>query len=625
MHKGAGNTLLNFTFRMTEPELGENLAKKRMETTVETTAAAAEGKVEPKAAREIASLLCRQFGLSSLPPQLQTLAEKGHDLLCPSNLTLVTAETSSIVGALQKRSDFQTKVIVSETGSLGVFYAEPFVNIRTVDGTRYFYGKVRSDALWPIINFAKTNTNPQNMWAVFKEKEPGIYTGYTDLQVEKIFNPQFGDFLLPQVRRITGNCGFINPRSLAEYVGTGGYFALARVLQQKTPQEVREEIAASGLRFGLVQGKPVLPAALSVDENGAAEISPDRLLLESDPHRVLEGLIIFAYALGVEEISIQLEPEFTLAAAVLSQALNDLKKEGILGAKILDTDFSLEVGLIYKESSFPAVRDTWGETPDMETLANIVWLMANGLRPGTKLFALTGDVKRCGIIEVPLGTDSRVVVEKIGGASPAAVKALRFGGPWGKIIPYHDFPLNSDQLSLGTDPDSGNITVWDQSHCMVQAAHQAVCLALRGQAGCEVCRPGLERLEKHLADLTGKSAEENILAEIEELCRKLAADCECGLGRAVISPVVTTLKHFREEYLAHLQGRCPALACRDMIRYEIDRTKCKACRSCLRSCAAGAIIKGSSAKKPYEIDPLLCNRCGRCVNACPVGCIRPVS
>ncbi|HEY3308140.1 MAG TPA: NADH-ubiquinone oxidoreductase-F iron-sulfur binding region domain-containing protein [Desulfuromonadaceae bacterium] len=625
---------------------------------------------------------------AALPSNLLRLAVAGKETLCSStgvriSIGLATcgraAEALTISQKLAARQNWEGVVRVVSVGCLGACYAEPLVAVRTPDGKHYFFGKVDSKSLWHIIRTAQeASPSSSYLWAIAKERQTGILRSVQDLEIIKAENPGFAEFFRPQMRRISGRCGLVDPENLSEYVAMGGYFALARAIFQLQPKDVIAMITAAGLRGrgggGFLAGKkweigarssdPIRIMVVNADE-GDPGAYMDRALLESDPHSVLEGLILAGYAVGATQAYIFVRHEYPLAVRALRQAIASARKAGLLGRHILGSDFSLDIALVesagafvcgeetsllqviagkrgepYRRPPYPVTSGLWGHPTvinNVETFANIPWIVWNGAEayrelgteksPGTKIFCLTGDVKRTGFIEVPLGINTQVLVEKIGGASAKSIKALQIGGPAGGIIPYGDTAMDYETVaSSGANIGSGGLVVLGTNRCLVDLARHLVSFMADESCGkCVVCRDGLPELEAKLTALTTGQAHEGILAEIEGLSRVIAEMALCGLGQTAANPVLTTLKYFQSEYEAHLRGTCPAIFCKSMISFEIIQTRCKDCRCCYLVCPSGAVSCRATGKERFLVDQQLCIRCWACYETCPFGCIKSTS
>jgi NADH:ubiquinone oxidoreductase, NADH-binding (51 kD) subunit len=616
---------------------------------------------------------------------LRSLAEDGKATLC-SNRTriMVGAATCGKAAGAQElydklsRRNWEGKARVFRVGCLGACYAEPLVDIRKPDGYHYFYGRVDNQSVWRIIKTAQGTHSHHYLWAVARERIVGVLTGIQDLELVEVQNSGFEEFFRPQVRRISQRCGLVDPGNITEYAAMGGYFALEKALFRLKPEDIADMVTASGLRgrggAGFPTGEkwdiisrspdPVRIVIANADE-GDPGAYMDRALLESDPHSVLEGLMIAAYAVGASQAYIFIRHEYPLAVQTLRKAISSANKAGLLGKNILTSGFSLEINVIESAGAFvcgeetsmievmenrrgdpryrppyPAVRGL-GDHPtlinNVETLANIPWIVLNGAEafresgtqksPGTKIFCLAGEIDRMGFIEVPLGTSSRVLVEKIGGSREDSVKALHIGGPSGGVISYHDFKLDYETVaSAGAIMGSGGLVILGHNTCMVDLARHLVSFMVKESCGkCVFCRDGLPELEAHLLDLCIGKAHTGILEEIEELSRVIAEGSLCGLGKTASNPVLTTLKDFYSEYLAHTKGQCPAISCKPLIDFEISLTRCRDCRGCYVICPTGAVKMRAGHDERYIVDQQLCIKCWACYETCPFGCIKITS
>lgn len=641
--------------------------------------------VLPKAAQEITPYLLEKLQMQEVPATLRALAEQGHDTLCPANMNRVaigTATCGQLAGAaayahnLHHFNDFKNSCIVANVGCLGACYAEPMVDVRTADGTHYLYGQVDGISYWWMIRAAKNRT-PERMWAVLKEKQPGILTDYNDLELSAVHQSALQDFLGNQSRRISGHCGLIDPESLPEYVATGGFFTFYRELSKQSTDDIYREIDAAGLRGRGGAGFPTarkLAAAMASDDplrfvvangdEGDPGAYMDRALLESDPYRVLEGMMLTALAVGAQQGYIFIRREYPLAVERLQKALAALLAAGLLGDRILGSDYNLQLHIIQSGGAFvcgeemsmlrviegrrgtplprppyPAQKGLGGHPTvisNVETYANVSWLLAHGAdafraegtadSPGTKILCLTGDIRRTGFIEIGFGTNSRTVVETIGGARQA--KAIQIGGPSGGVLPHMDFSLDYDTITkTGAMVGSGGLVVLNQRRCMVNLAHHLTNFMAKESCGqCTLCRDGLAALEYRLLCLTEGRGWPGIIEEIEELAISIRDTALCNLGKTAINPVLTSLRYFRDEYEAHLSLSCPGLTCKHLIRFEVVLAGCQSstCRICYTVCPSDAVTLRSGNQDRVYLDNDKCTRCWACAEICPGGCIRPV-
>ena len=482
-------------------------------------------------------------------------------------------------------------------------------------------------------------------------------------------------FYKHQMRIALRNCGVINPESIDEYLGVDGYAALARILtEQVPPQEIIDCIKKSGLRgrggAGFSTGLKWQFTADAVSEDGvkyvacnADEGDPgafmDRSVLEGDPFSVIEAMTIAGYAVGANQGYIYIRAEYPIAVQRLQLAIAAARKYGLLGKNILGSGFSFDLDLRLGAGAFvcgeetallvsiegqrgeprprppfPAVKGLLGKPTllnNVETYANITWILNHGWEAyaaigtekskGTKVFALGGKITNTGLVEVPMGTTLRTIIEDIGGGIPKGkkFKAAQTGGPSGGCIPADliDTPIDYDSLTaIGSMMGSGGLIVMDEDNCMVDIAKFFLEFCVDESCGkCTPCRIGTKRLYDLLCKITDGNGTMEDLDTIEELCYHLKDSALCALGQSAPNPVLSTLKYFREEYIAHVvEKRCPAGVCRNLLRFTIDPDKCKGCTLCARNCPAGAI--SGSVKTPHVIDTTKCIKCGLCMNNC---------
>ncbi|MCQ2409532.1 MAG: NADH-quinone oxidoreductase subunit NuoF [Clostridia bacterium] len=485
------------------------------------------------------------------------------------------------------------------------------------------------------------------------------------------------NFYKKQTRVALKNCGVIDPENIDEYIGCDGYQALIKVLTEMKPQEVIDVIKASGLRgrggAGFPTGMKWQFAANQVNDTkyvccNADEGDPgafmDRSVLEGDPHAVLEAMAIAGYAIGSHQGYIYVRAEYPIAVQRLNVALKQAKEYGLLGKNILGTgfDFDLEIKLgsgafVCGEETalmtsveghrgeprprppFPAVKGLFGKPTilnNVETYANICQIILKGAdwfssmgtekSKGTKVFALGGKITNTGLVEIPMGTTLRQVIEDIGGGVPNGkkFKAAQTGGPSGGCIPAVNFdvPIDYDNLiSIGSMMGSGGMIVMDEDNCMVDIAKFFLEFTVDESCGkCTPCRIGTRRLLEYLDKITTGKATMQDLDDMEQLCYYIKANALCGLGQTAPNPVLSTLRYFRDEYEAHIkEHRCPAHVCKGLIQYKIDPEKCKGCSACSRKCPVGAIT--GEIKSPFTIDPMKCVKCGQCMATCKFGAI----
>ena len=485
------------------------------------------------------------------------------------------------------------------------------------------------------------------------------------------------DFYAKQRRTALRNCGVINPENIDEYIAMDGYAALGKVLTEMTPQEVIDVVSASGLRGRGGAGFPTgrkwsFAAANQADQKyvccNADEGDPgafmDLSVLEGDPHVVLEAMAIAGYAIGASQGYIYVRAEYPIAVKRLQIAIDQAHEYGLLGNNIFDSGFSFDIELRLGAGAFvcgeetalmtsiegkrgeprprppfPAVKGLFGKPTilnNVETWANIPQIILKGAEwfssvgteksKGTKVFALGGKIKHTGLVEVPMGTTLREIVEEIGGGVPNGhkFKAAQTGGPSGGCIPaeHFDIPIDYDNLlAIGSMMGSGGLIVMDDTTCMVDIAKFFLEFTVDESCGkCTPCRVGTKRLYEILDKITKGNGTMEDLDRLERLCYYIKDNALCGLGQTAPNPVLSTLRYFRDEYIAHVvDKKCPAGVCKALLNYHIDPDKCRGCTLCARNCPVGAI--SGTVKQPHVIDTAKCIKCGACMEKCKFGAI----
>lgn len=483
-------------------------------------------------------------------------------------------------------------------------------------------------------------------------------------------------FYIRQKRWVLSRCGNIDPENIREYIARDGYRAAAKALIEMTPEEVIDVITASGLRgrggAGFPTGKKWdftrrasgdVKYVICNGDEGDPGAFMNRSVMEGDPHRILEGMIIAGYAIGASEGYIYVRAEYPLAVKRLRKAIRDAREWGFLGTNILGSKFSFDIkiregagafvcgeetallasiegkrGMPRPKPPFPATHGLFGKPTvinNVETLSHVQSIILNGAdwfrsvgsqdSPGTKTFALTGQVTNTGLIEVPMGTTLREIVFDIGGGIRGGrkFKAVQIGGPSGGCLTTEHLDLPLDFASLakaGAMVGSGGIVVMDESTCMVEVARFFMNFTQNESCGkCVPCREGTKRMLEILEKIVAGEGTLEDLDLLEEIAWTVKYGSLCGLGKTAPNPVLTTLRHFRDEYLAHVvDRRCPAGVCQALRRFMITG-KCRGCGKCKRVCPVGAI--SGEVRKQHEINPAICIGCGTCADACPFGAI----
>ena len=542
------------------------------------------------------------------------------------------------------------------TGCIGMCFLEPIVDIYDGASLVKRLVKVQPSDAEKIIDFINGNKNAVDDIEITDEDKA---------------------FLEKQTRIALRHCGIINPEKIEEYVSNDGYKALEKVLNTMTPEDVIEEIKLSGLAGRGGAGFPTWfkwNAARQAQGDykylicNADEGDPgafmDRAVIESDPHNLIEGMLIGAYAIGAKEAVVYVRAEYPLAIERLTNAIREAEEKGYLGENILGSGFSCKMrikagagafvcgeetalieslqgerGMPRLKPPFPAQSGYWykpSNINNVETFANVSWIILNGGEAfsamgtenskGTKVFALTGKIKKGGLVEIPMGKTLRDVIFDIGGGikNDAQFKAVQMGGPSGGCIPAELLDTVIDYKALGATGaimGSGGMVVMDESTCMVGMAQFFLDFTTKESCGkCVHCRIGTKRMLEILNRIVKGEGKEGDIELLEELCYSIKDGALCGLGQTAPNPVLTTIKYFRNEYEAHInEKKCPAKSCSDLLSYSIVADKCRGCTLCAKKCPVDAI--SGYPKNPHIIDKEKCIRCGACYNMCKFSAI----
>ncbi len=585
---------------------------------------------------------------------------RAHVLVC-TGTGCVSSGSKKVIAKLEeelKANSLDKEVKIVETGCQGFCEQGPLVIIYP-EGT--FYTHVQESDVPEIVSEH-----------LIKGRIVGRLLFKEPLTAQSVPDYADIDFYKKQHRLVLKNCGHINPDSLEEYIGADGYEGLAKVLLTMTPEQVVEEMKKTGLRgrggggfptgmkWGFCQKSPGPKKYIICNaDEGDPGAFMDRSLLEGDPHAILEGMIIGAYAIGADEGYIYCRAEYPLAIKRLKQAIAQAEEAGLLGENILGTDFNCTIhikegagafvcgeetalmasiegkrGMPRPRPPFPAVKGLW-EKPsninNVETFANVPYIFRVGAEEyaklgtekskGTKVFALTGKINNTGLAEVPMGITMREISFAIGGGiiGGKKFKAGQSGGPSGGCIPEQllDTPVDYDSLiAAGAMMGSGGLVVMDEETCMVDVAKFFLNFTQSESCGkCTPCREGTKRMLEMLEKITDGKGEDGDIEKLEKLASSIKAGALCALGQTAPNPILSTLRYFRDEYEAHIkEKRCPAGACHHLLTYKITDA-CKGCSLCAKNCPVNAI--SGEPKQKYVIDAAKCIKCGACLTKCP--------
>ncbi len=588
---------------------------------------------------------------------------RSHVLVC-GGTGCTSSGSQKIIDELEKQLKEQgidKEVMVVKTGCFGLCALGP---IMVVYPEGAFYSMVKPEDIKEIVSehLVKGRIVKRLLYSETVHEEEGKIKSLNEV-----------DFYKKQMRIALRNCGVINPEKIEEYIAFDGYKALGKVLTEMTPEELIAEMKASGLRgrggAGFPTGVKWEFASKSVADQkyvccNADEGDPgafmDRSVLEGDPHSVIEAMAIAGYAIGATQGYIYIRAEYPIAVQRLQIAINQAREYGLLGKNIFGTDFCFDLDIRLGAGAFvcgeetalmtsiegkrgeprcrppfPAVKGLFGKPTvlnNVETYANIPVIINKGAEwfntigteksKGTKVFALGGKINNTGLVEVPMGTTLREIVEEIGGGIPNGkkFKAAQTGGPSGGCIPASliDTPIDYDSLiSIGSMMGSGGLIVMDEDTCMVDIAKFFLEFTVDESCGkCAPCRIGTKRMLEILEKITNGTGTLEDIDRLERLCNMVKQSALCGLGQTAPNPILSTLRYFRDEYIAHVvDKKCPAGVCKGLVSYSIDPVKCRGCGICAKQCPVDAI--SGERKLPYKIDTDKCIKCGACEAKCP--------
>ncbi len=621
--------------------------------------------------------------------ELKKAGEKGAKSLFPSSVKIIVGmATSGIASGADKVYEALDKeikkkklpYILAKTGSMGMDFIEPLVDVIEKDKPRLSFGKMTPEKVPQLLEqIGKGNidkikpiyrTDAEDIIAKCEKKH--YLKGNVSEYLKDIPQMEAIPFYKKQIKIATRNCGVIDPESIDEYIARGGYLSLHKALTTMSANEIIDEIIKSGLRGRGGGGFPAgvkwqscrsahgdIKYVICNGDEGDPGAYMDRSIMEGDPHSVIEGMIIGAYAIGAQEGFIYVRNEYPLAVANLTKAIGDARSRGMLGKNILGTNFSFDIKISKGAGAFVCGESTalmaslegkageprakyihtvehglWDRPSNLnnvETWANVPviisrsgkWFSEIGIpnNSGTKVFSLVGKVNNIGLVEVPLGIPLKDIVYDIGGGIPGnrKFKAVQTGGPSGGCIPASMIDLSVDFDSLwdaGSMMGSGGMIVMDEKTCMVDLARYFIEFLVSESCGkCTPCREGVRRMNDILHDICAGKGREGDIELLEAMAKGIKDGSLCALGGSAPNPVLSTIKYFREEYDAHIrQKRCPAGVCRALIKYEINAKKCTGCTVCAKKCPSGCI--SGEKKKAHKIDQKKCIKCGICMESC---------
>ena len=568
----------------------------------------------------------------------------------------IAAGSKEVIEAFQKHAP---EMNIRTVGCVGMCHQEVIAEVNDGNGNKHIYGNVTKKTVPQIIDFHK---------------------GEGDLpEKQLIFSPDDQDldkwrYLAHQTRIALRNVGYLDPTSISEYQARDGYKAIKKILADMTPEQVIEEVKVSSIRGRGGAGFPThlkwnfakqspggVKYLICNGDEGDPGAFMDRSLLEGDPHNVIEGMLIAAYSFGASKGYAYIRAEYPLAVKNFGKAIKDAHESGVLGDNIQGSDFSFDIkikegagafvcgeetaliasiegdrGMPRFKPPFPAIKGLFGKPTiinNVETLANLPWIINNGGKAyashgtedskGTKVFALAGAIKKGGLVEVPMGTKIRYVLEDIGGGSSSdlPLKAVQLGGPSGGCVPESLFDTTIEYAAInatGAIMGSGGMIVMDGTTCMVDLAKYFLGFTQNESCGkCTFCRIGTLRMRELLTKICDGHGEMEDITVLEELTEQIKKSSLCGLGQTAPNPVATTLKYFRNEYEAHIKDKkCPAAVCKSLITHTIIPDDCSGCSLCEMQCPVNAIEGQKKVKGSFVIDQAKCINCGMCFEVC---------
>jgi len=568
----------------------------------------------------------------------------------------IAAGSKEVIEAFQKHAP---EMNIRTVGCVGMCHQEVIAEVNDGNGNKHIYGNVTKKTVPQIIDFHK---------------------GEGDLpEKQLIFSPDDQDldkwrYLAHQTRIALRNVGYLDPTSISEYQARDGYKAIKKILTEMTPEQVIEEVKISSIRGRGGAGFPThvkwnfakqspgeIKYLICNGDEGDPGAFMDRSLLEGDPHNVIEGMLIAAYSFGASKGYAYIRAEYPLAVENFGKAIKDAHEIGVLGDNIQGSNFSFDIkikegagafvcgeetaliasiegdrGMPRFKPPFPAIKGLFGKPTiinNVETLANLPWIINNGGKAyashgtedskGTKVFALAGAIKKGGLVEVPMGTKIRYVLEDIGGGSSSdlPLKAVQLGGPSGGCVPESLFDTTIEYAAInatGAIMGSGGMIVMDGTTCMVDLAKYFLGFTQNESCGkCTFCRIGTLRMRELLTKICDGHGEMEDITVLEELTEQIKKSSLCGLGQTAPNPVATTLKYFRNEYEAHIKDKkCPAAVCKSLITHTIIPDDCSGCSLCEMQCPVNAIEGQKKVKGSFVIDQAKCINCGMCFEVC---------